>query len=196
MSRTLCAILTLLVGLAAPACGGAEVGSAVPAGDPSRWEGQMRQLFGDTIHPAAVGLSMDGVSPAVDQNLGARAQHGDIVARVKVATVTSDRMGERTVYHLNILVGEPTLMPAKLPDRSLELSIPESNPSFQLVQANEARLSGMTLIGFFRRFTGDEGPEIHWYLTADTGEVAQAVEQARALAEAAGKKGRRGGRGR
>src|SRR5437870_3572748 len=108
------AALAAVLGGAAAACDqgpGARSGAA--AGLP-RWEEHSRQVFDDNIDAAAVGLSMEGPTPRADAFLRERAQTADVVARVRVNTVTVDSVGEQSTYHLGIQVGVPTLTDAKV----------------------------------------------------------------------------------
>lgn len=148
------------------------------------YEGQMRELFDDQIDPAAVGLAMDGSSPAHDPLLRPRAQAADLVARMRVQTVTRDSVGARTSYVLNLQVGRPELMPPKLEQPSVEITITPEQGSFGIVQSLESSLRGRTFIGFVKRFAGPEaGPELHWHFTADSEEVAQVIEEVRVMEE-------------
>ena len=153
-----------------------------------RWEARAKQIFDDNIDPAAVGLSMDGPSPRADAFLRERAQTADVVARVRVQTVTVDSIGESKSYHLGIQVGVPTLAPAKVPDRSFELSIRPASGAFGIARAFDARLRGQTFIGFIKRFSTEDGGdmEVHWHLSPDTAEVAAAIKEAVALREISG----------
>lgn len=151
------------------------------------WEGRAREVFDDGIDPAAVGLSLEGTSPRADPFLRERAQTADLVARVKVTTVTVESNGRESTYHLVVQVGVPPLAAPKIQDRSVELIIRPSGRAFGIARAFDARLQGMTFVGFMARFAGPEGePEIHWHLSADTAEVVTAVKDAVALAELSG----------
>jgi hypothetical protein len=185
---------TFVVPLAALtlALGGAGCGPSVPA-KPAvaaglvKWEGRAQQIFDDNIDPAAVGLTMEGPSPRADAFLRERAQTADVVARVRVQTVTVDSIGEQQTYHLNIQVGVPTLTEAKVQDRSFELSIKPSSGAFGIAKAFDARLRGRTFVGFVKRYASEEGEiEVHWHLSPDTAEVVQAVKEAVALREISG----------
>lgn len=152
-----------------------------------RWEGRAREVFDDNIDPAAVGLSMEGPSPRNDAHLRERAQTADVVARVRVQTVTVDSVGEQQTYHLGIQVGIPTLTPAKAPDRTFELAIRSTSGAFGIARAFDARLKGQTFVGFIRRFSNEDGDvEVHWHLAPDTAEVVAAVKEAVALREISG----------
>jgi hypothetical protein len=168
-------------------CDPATPAHTAPGSSLPRWEARPRQMFDDNIDPAAVGLSMDGPSPRSDAFLRERAQTADVVARVRINTVTVDSVGEQSTYHLGIQVGIPTLTVAKVPDRAFELSIKPTSGAFGIAKAFDSRLRGQTFIGFVKRFGGDDGEvEIHWHLSPDTAEVVAAIKEAVALREISG----------
>jgi hypothetical protein len=184
LTSTLCAALSL----ASQGCGpGQDAQGAQSIEGLDVWAGHAREVFDDGIDPAAVGLSMEGPSPRADPFLRERAQTAGVVARVKVITVTVDSVGEETMYHLVIQVGVPPLATPKIPDQRFELLIRPSSRAFGIARAFDARLQGLTFVGFIQRFAGSDGePEIHWHLSADTAEVVAAVKDAVALAELSG----------
>jgi hypothetical protein len=191
MIQRLFPVLALTLGALAPTLGGCDPGppakSAAGSGLPP-WEGRSRQIFDDTIDPAAVGLSLDGPAPRSDAHLRERAQTADVVARIKVQTVTVDTAGEQQTYHLGILVGYPTLTQAKVPDRTFELNIKPTNPSIGIARSFDSRLQGRTFVGFLKRYGTDDGDvAVHWHLAPDTAGVVDAVKEAVALGEATGK---------
>lgn len=157
-----------------------------PAVDFPPWEGEQRDLFDDAITPAAVGLAMDGSSPAHDPLLRLRAQSAELVARLRVQTVTRDSVGAKTSFVINLQVGQPPLMAPKLDDASIEISVGPDTGAFGIVQSLESSFGGRTFIGFVKRFAGEEGPVAHWHLTADTAEVAQVIQEVKALEDLAG----------
>lgn len=141
------------------------------------WEGPMQTLFDDGIDPAAVGLSLDGTSPADDPLLPARVEQADLVARMRVSTVTVDSVGAKTTYLLTLQVGFPTLAPPRVKDTTVDIAIDPSRPSFPIVRSLDTELRGKVFVGFVRYFASDGGPEPHWHLTADTQPVLLAVER-------------------
>jgi len=173
--------------LAAQGCGpGQEAESASSVEGLPPWLGHDQTVFDDGIDPEAVGLSMEGRSPRGDPLLRERALTADVVARVKVTTVTVDSVGDASTVHLGILVGEQLKAP-KIPDPRFELLIRSSGRAFGIAKAFDARLQGLIFVGFLKRFAGPGGePEIHWHLSADTPEVVAAVKDAVALAELSG----------
>jgi hypothetical protein len=176
---------TLVLGSAG--CEPAKPGQTASAAGLPRWEARPRQIFDDNIDPAAVGLSMEGPSPRSDAFLRERAQTADVVARVRVQTVTVDSVGDQKTYHLGIQVGVPTLAEAKVQDRTFELSIKPSSGAYGIAKAFDARLRGQTFVGFIKRFSSEDGEvEVHWHLSPDTAEVVAAIKEAVALREISG----------
>lgn len=183
-------LVTLALAVAAvtvgSGCGGAGAEAQAPRRPMARYEGRQMVLFDDAIDPAAVGLSMDGVSPAQDPMLRSRALESDLVARMRVQTVTRDSVGAKTTYMLSLQPALPPLMPSEVDQPSFELFIDQNSKSFAIVQSLDSQLRGRTFIGFLRRFSGPEGPKWHWHLTADQQDVAQVVQEIAVLEEVAG----------
>jgi hypothetical protein len=151
------------------------------------WAGRPTQVFDDNIDPQALGLTMEGTSPRADPFLRERAQTAEVVARVRVQTVTSESVGDNITYHLGVQVGVPTLAKPKIPDLEFELLIKPASPSFSIAKQFDAGLRNKTFIGFFRRFANADGElVVHFHLAPDTAEVAAAVKEAVALGEFAG----------
>jgi hypothetical protein len=168
-------------------CEPTQPGRSAAGANLPRWEPRAQQVFDDNIDPAAVGLSMDGPSPRSDAFLRERAQTADVVARVRVQTVTVDSVGDQKTYHLGIQVGVPTLVKPRVEERSFELSIKPSSGAFGIARAFDARLRGQTFVGFVKRFSSELGEvEVHWHLSPDTAEVVSAVKEAVALREMTG----------
>lgn len=185
-------VILLALALAAPPAVGCASGPEVRgAVDPSSglplWLGRAQEVFDDDIEPTALGLSMEGPSPRSDRFLRERAQTAQIVARVKVQTVTADSVGDSTTFHLGVLVGVPQLAKPKIDELTLELLIRPSSKSYNIAKQFDSSLQGRTFIGFFHRFASGEGEEeIHFHLAPDTPEVAAAVKEAVALGEFSG----------
>jgi hypothetical protein len=182
------ALLGAALSMASLGCGGP---SAPASGSESArfpaWEGRARAIYDDNIDPAAVGLTMEAPSPRTDPFLRERTQTAELVARVRVTTVTVDTFGADVSYHLGLQVAAPPFSEPKLPDLGLELYIRPKGRAYAIVKAFDARLRGSSFIGFFHRFDSEGGePEIHWHLSPDSAEVAAAVREALALAELMG----------
>ena len=153
------------------------------------WGEHGRLVFDDNIDPAAVGYTMDTPSARSDRFLRERAQTAELVARMRVQTVTIDTIGDDSTFHLGVQIGAPLLAPnPKIEDRTLELLIKPASPAFGIAKALDQRMQGVTFIGFVHRFASADGSEIelHWHMSPDTADVASAVKEAVALAEASG----------
>jgi len=184
-------VATLAAGAGASACGdpGTEWKSPASLGL-KPWDDHHRAVFDDNIDPAAVGYTMDAPSARSDKFLRERAQTGEVVARMRVQTVTIDTVGDDSTYHLGVQIASPTLAPnPKIEDRTLELVIRSSSPAFGVAKALDQRMQGVTFIGFAHRFASADGTEVelHWHMSPDTADVAEAVKEAVALAEATGR---------
>lgn len=181
-------LLAVALGAGAGAAGCGPARPAEDSGEPRErlpaWDEHAREVFDDNIDPAAVGLTLEGPSPRSDRYLRERAQTAEVVARVRVSTVTVDSIGDESTYHLGIQIGYPPLATPKVPDRTFELIIRPRSRAAGIARAFDSRLRGLTFIGFVRRFDGEGGePEIHWHLSPDTAEIAAAVQEAVALGE-------------
>jgi hypothetical protein len=181
----------LTAGAGAMACGdpGGDVRSPAALGL-SMWDDRARVVFDDNIDPAAVGYTMDAPSARADKFLRERAQTADLVGRLRVQTVTVDTIGDDSTYHIGLQVVPPLFMPnPKIEEHSLELVIKPVSSAYGIAKALDQRMQGITFIGFVHRFASADGTEIelHWHMSPDTGEVAEAVRESVALAEASGR---------
>jgi hypothetical protein len=158
------------------------VGEAKTLGLPA-WQGTDKDLFGDEIDPAALGI-LPPKPPRKDQALWARAQQADIVGRVRVQTVTVDSRAGQATYHLGLQFANPTLAETKLEDRTFEVTVDIRDPAYGLVKAQDTGLQGRTFVGFVKRFAGaDDEIENHFFLAADSADVAAVVQEAVAVKE-------------
>lgn len=178
--------LPLALGLGTAACEPSQP-AAGPTTGLATWEGHAREVFDDNIDPAAVGLSLEGPSPRNDPHLRERAQTSNVVARIRVQTVTVNSVGDQQTYHLGVQVGVPTLVATKVPDRTFELSIKPQSPAFGIARSFDSRLRGQTFVGFIKRYsTGDGDTVVHWHLAPDTAEVVAAIKESVMLREITG----------
>ncbi len=182
----LAGLLGIAMAFAALGCGGNGSDADSPRMPLLPYEGQQQALFDDAIDPSAVGLSMDGVSPAQDPMLRTRALEADLVTRLRVQTVTRDSVGAKTSFMLSLQAAVPPLMPSRSDQGTFELLVDQNGKSFAIVQSLETQLRGRTFIGFLKRFAGGDGPEWHWHLTADQEDVAQVIQEIAVLEEVAG----------
>lgn len=144
-------------------------------------EGELAAWFDDGIDSSALGLSMDGRSPAADPSLPPRTRDAELVAPVVVSTITRDGNGERTRYLLAVRLAGPVHKRRGLDGDTFELRLLEGGAAFGLMSLHESTFRGARLMLFARRFLGAEGPELHWHLGVDTADVASAIQLAKDL---------------
>jgi hypothetical protein len=186
---TALAVATLGIGMAGCGDPGADVKSPAALGLPP-WDDHARAVFDDNIDPAAVGYTMDAMSARSDRFLRERAQTGELVGRLLVKTAGVSSVGDEATYQIGVQVIPPLFGPnPKIEDRNLDLVIKPSSPAFGIAKALDRRIQGLTFIGFIRRFASADGSdiELHWHLSPDTADVAEAVKEAEALAAASGR---------
>lgn len=175
----------LILALVGTACSSSSQPAAGPAkslGLPA-WKGTDKDLFGDEIDPSALGIAA-ATPPRKDQALWARAQQAEIVGRVRVQTVTVDSRAGQARYHLGLQFATPLLAESKLEARDFEVTVEASDPCYGYVKAQDTGMQGKTFVGFVKRFSGaDDEIDNHFYLAADSAEVAAAVQEALAIQE-------------
>jgi hypothetical protein len=169
--------------LALVGCGGGKDAEA-PGRPVTPYSGRQADLFDDTIEPAAVGLDFDkGYAPRVDKTLRERAQIGDAVIRVRVATVTTKKDGPDATYQLGLHTVEK-LMGKNAPPADFTVQIGKTSEAHGIMKNFESRLVGYPFVAFVREFSAPGGErEIHFHLAPDTKEVKMAVSDAQLLAD-------------
>ena len=175
----LAGIVGLVVAACSPIADGREADRPV-----SPYSGAQAKLFDDAIDPAAVGLDYDkGYSPRADKSLRERAQTGDAVIRVRVATVTAKTDGPEKVYQLGLHSVEK-LTGKNPPPADFTVQITKTSESLGIMKNFESRLVGYAFVAFVREFGAPGGErEIHFHLAPDTKDVKTAVGDAMALGE-------------
>ena len=124
----------------------------------------------------------------LDPALRERAHLSDLVARVRIQTVTVERRSNGDpVYRLGLQVASPRLVDKMKADDNIEVLIVPGGASHGLARAWDVRLQGRSFVGFFRRFAGNEGETVlHFHLEPDSADVANAVQNTLALKEIKG----------
>ena len=134
-----------------------------------------------------MGLADVQNKPRTDPVLRARAQAAEVVARVRIATVTVDSAAGKPVYRLNLDLTGGSIVRRGFNDEHLEISVRPDSPAFGVVKWLDTRLIGRTFIGFFHRYAGPEEVELKFHLSADNPEVLATVRDAATLREISGK---------
>ena len=146
------------------------------------YAGQAVELFDDRVDPAAVGLADTAVSPRGNPIFRERVYRAELVARMRVSTVTVDLVGGQPRYRISLIVLD-SLAQRGFSDDHVELSIGADSPSFGTVRWLDTRLIGRTFVAFVHRFAGAEEPEVRFHLSADSADMLAAVREASTLGE-------------
>lgn len=145
------------------------------------WVGDFTNAFDDSIERLALDSS-GALSPDSDQWFGPRAQGADCIAKVKVVSTTTVGLGERQSYLLTLRALERPLAGA-LPGHDIEVWITPESSFYPMAQVHDLKLTGRTFVGFFKRFNGANGQDIHWFLTGDSRDIREAVDRSRTLSD-------------
>jgi len=180
--------LFALLAIGAAGCGGG-ASSATPkvAQRYPAYDEQAAQLFDDHIDGSAVGLADIAGNPRADPVFRARTQSAELVARVRVLTVTTDLVGGKPLYRVNLGFVAPPLVRRGIDDDHLEIAVYSTSSAFGVVKFLDVGLIGHTFIGFFRRYAQGEEPEVRFHLAADTPMILAAAREADMLGELSGK---------
>jgi hypothetical protein len=180
-------VIGLLAAISLLGCGASTGSSVSPMSSGAAfppWQGVDVDIFPDQVDPAAVGLSIDAepAAPRTDKLLRGRSQLSDVIGKVRVTTVTADAIGDAVTYHLSVDVEGAPIVDAHTSERSFELTVRPDGRGYPIVKAFDQRLRGLTFTGFLRRYAGPDGDAVtHFYLAADTVEVAASIKEAMAF---------------
>ena len=143
--------------------------------------GHDKELYDDSIEATALGMTMDKPTFRGDAKFRERAQKATTVARVKITTVTIDKVDERATYHLTMAVIGPVI--AGEPDTALELTVHEGDNAFPLVNQLRENLRDKTLLAMWKRFREGDGANTHFYAAPDDELTVAAAKEAIVLHE-------------
>jgi hypothetical protein len=178
------AMVSLLISapLATVACQPQQAGPEAPVLDslPEFSAAQDGQLFDDVVDAAALGLELDPTTYAGDRTLRTRAERADIVALVKVTTMTEEDIGGKAGLHL-ILTPQGEPLAASYPLEPLHISLNINSPSYAPFKQVGPKAAGKTMIALWKRFREKGKVAYHWHIIPNTPEALQAVKEAVAL---------------
>jgi hypothetical protein len=169
------------------ACGAAPTRAPVPQSPAPAYDAQAARLFDDRIDGNAVGLADVTDNPRADPTFRARAQNADLIARVRVMTVTTDLVGGKPHYRVALGFVAPPLIQHDFADDLVEISVRSSSAAFGVVKWLDVGLIGRTFVGFFRRYSEGDELAVRFHLAADTPSVLAAAREADMLRELSGK---------
>jgi hypothetical protein len=173
--------------LGGTSCGEAPSTAAAPRAQFPPYDARAAGLFDDRIDGNAVGLADVSGNPRADPTLRARTQNAELVARVRVSTVTTDMVGGKPLYRLALAFIEPPVVRRGFGDEQVEIAVRSTSAAFGVVKWLDSGIIGRTFVGFFRRFAQGEEAEVRFHLSADTPGVVLAAREADMLNELSGK---------
>ena len=179
----LAASLTLAASLALAAC--AKPGSkdpAMPTHPHSAWTAEEAQLFDDGIDVGAIppGEGPPSRDEANEDRIPARVDAADGVVLTKVVGVSSEPMGDRKRYRIELVQEGAPLVGASAPV-PFTLSLEPEAPAYGTIRSQDAKLIGRKLVVFFKRYApGLEDdvtdPITHFHLSPESPAVLDAIQ--------------------
>ena len=152
------------------ACGPAAKTAQGPTRPESAWSGEDAELFEDGIDIGAISATGAASPTATDDGndikITSRVYKGDGVVLAKVIGVSSEPVGEKNRYRLELLVEGDALAGAKI-DSPFTLKIEPTSPAFGSVRSQDAQLIGKKFVVFFKRYASEDGDEpiTHFHLS-------------------------------
>jgi hypothetical protein len=177
-------VVLLLALSAAPAlvaCGAPQTRAQIELSKLPQYQGKDAELLDDTIELAAVGLTMEKPYFKGDPTFRERAQKAQVVVRMKVTTVTTDKVDERSTYHLTLTPqGEPFTGSDASP---LEITLREGDKGFPVVNQVRDNFRGRTVLAMWKRYRQADDAVQHYYLAPDDADTVAAAKEAIVLQE-------------
>ena len=175
------ALLLATASLGGVACGAPQSKGQIELSKLPPYAGRDKELFDDSIEASALGMTMDKPTFRGDAKFRERAQKAGTVARVKITTVTIDKVDDRSTYHLTMaVIGAPIAGQA---DAALELTLREGDNAFPLVNQLREGLRDKTLLAMWKRFHEGDGANAHFYAAPDDELTVAAAKEAIVLHE-------------
>ena len=178
-SRTIVIICAALLG--AGGCSPTRPGTAPEAQNLPPFAAADAILFDDTIAPEVFGLPLQSGGPMHDPKLAERSLRSDLIAQVRVSTVTADT-GTESRYHVIVTASGPPLV-GQPPAEPIELLLGPTSPSLPFVRAADVGFIGRTILLFARWYNDGGRVALHWRAEADTQALRETVPKVRALDE-------------
>jgi len=114
---------------------------------------------------------------ADDPLLAPRVDTAELVARVRIQTVTIDVVGAIRRYTLSVQVGRPPLVQPKIDETSFDVEVGPEQLAYGVAERFGTELRGRTFVALVRRFAAPRGLAYHFHFTADVAEVHEAIRQ-------------------
>jgi hypothetical protein len=169
-SVTVASLLLAVAMGGAVACGPSSKVAKGPTRPESAWSGEDAELFDDGIDIGAISAmgGAGGTTPdeSNDIKITSRVYQGDGVVLAKIIGVSSEPVGEKNRYRLELLVEGEALAGAKI-DSPFTLKVEPTSPAFGSVRSQDAQLIGKKFVVFFKRYAAEDGDEpiTHFHLS-------------------------------
>ena len=171
--------------LGAVACGAPQSKTQLELSKLPAYAGRDKELFDDSIEPSGLGLTMDRPTFRGDAKFRERAQKAGTVARVKITTVTIDKVDDKATYHLTMAVVGAAL--SGRAESALEVTIREGDNSFPVVNQLRENMRDKTLLAMWKRFHEGDDANAHFYAAPDDELTVAAAKEAIVLHEVSSK---------
>jgi hypothetical protein len=152
------------------------------------YEGRAAELFDDAIEPSAVGFTWesDGAPAVPNAALRERVATADVVARMRVVTITSNGEGPDLVWEVGLRSLETIAGPRRTEDVTLVVN--PADRASGVLRATGSRLTGKTFIAFIREFTpsaasAETAGQLHFHVAPDSKGELDAVRSAALLGQ-------------
>ncbi|MCU0657781.1 MAG: hypothetical protein MUF64_21730 [Polyangiaceae bacterium] len=145
------------------------------------YEGELAQLFDDSIDPAVFGLTMaESGNLEFNPKFRRRTQDADVLSVVRITTVTVSKAEGKSSFALRF---EKTRdFKAPFDDELQDLAVTEQTPQmFSIISAVQARARGRSMIGFWKRFRQQDRAVLHVQFQPDNPDTTKAIQDALAL---------------
>jgi hypothetical protein len=166
----LTAVLAVAVFSGAAACGPGTKTAKGPTRPESAWTGEDAGLFDDGIDIGAISATGGTGGTTNDDNndvkITSRVYQSDGVVLAKIIGVSSEPVGEKNRYRLELTIEGEALAGAKI-ESPFTLKIEPTAPAFGSVRSQDAQLIGKKFVVFFKRYAADDGDEpiTHFHLS-------------------------------
>lgn len=144
------------------------------------YEGPLAQSFNDSIEPSVFGLTLEQRSLQGDPGFRTRATSADVVATLRITTVTSSRADDKVTYTLQF---EPVKVHlGELDDAMLDLRLTEQqSQAYSVISAVTTRAQKKVVVAMFKRFREKNRATTHFYMAPDNTDTTKALQDALAL---------------
>jgi len=143
-------------------------------------EGELARSFDDSIEPSVFNLTLEARSLQTDPLFAGRVRGADVVATVRITTVTVQRTDGKATFTLQF---EPVKVHVgDLDPELLELRLTEKqSQAYSVLSAVQTRAQKVSMVATFKRFREQNKAIPHFYFAPDNADTTKALQDALAL---------------